>query len=786
VPSFLFGSERIRPRVADCEGSLMLRSRKTFWRVGLIATLIAAMLHCDRREARGDVTSEEVEHAIREGVRYLKDKRAPDGSWTDVDGAARTGTTSLVALALMTAGEKPNSPFLQQTLEYLRQFNPDVLNSTYAVGLQTMVFAAAEPVRDRNRILANVEFLERGQIKLGERTLWPGSWNYHIPMHPGDNSNTQYALLGLNAAREAGVTIRPEVWLLSRTYFELSINRDGGWGYTPQQKQSTASMTCAGISSLILTGARRYESLEHLQGEGIRDCGKGGYNPFVNRGIDWLANHFDVRQNFGNGQQWRYYYLYALERAGRLAGVRFLGQNDWYRMGAEQLVQDQNKLSGFWRGTIQENEIVATSFALLFLAKGRAPVLINKLRHSQAQDWNNDPDDVRNMVSIVAEDWKNLLAWQVVDPRTATIQEMLQAPIVFFNGHEAPEFSPQAKKNLQAFVEQGGFIFADACCGSRGFDRGFRQLMKELFPDPSIELKALPADHPVWRSKHLLSPEVHPLLGIDYGCRTVVIYSPVDLSCYWNQLERSPANVAVIKSIKVGQNVIDYATGRELPADKLVIRDVVDFKKDDIKRGALQIAKLKHSGDWNIAPQAIPNLMEVLRKPPLSFDVVIKQKELLPRDTNLPYYPLIYVHGRAALSFDDTDLEALRKHLDPGSGTLFADAACGSVNFDASFRKFVALLLPNNPLVPIPQNDELYTKKVGFDLNDVHYTESAGGARGFPQLEGVKIDNHWAIIYSKFDIGCALERHTGMGCKGYVHESAVRIAANIVIYSTLP
>ena len=72
-----------------------------------------------------------------------------------------------------------------------------------------------------------------------------------------------------------------------------------------------------------------------------------------------------------------------------------------------------------------------------------------------------------------------------------------------------------------------------------------------------------------------------------------------------------------------------------MPADKLVIRDVVDFKTDDAKRGALQIAKLKHSGDWNIAPQAIPNLMEVLRKPPLSFDVVIKQKDLLPRDPNL-------------------------------------------------------------------------------------------------------------------------------------------------------
>ena len=53
-------------------------------------------------------------------------------------------------------------------------------------------------------------------------------------------------------------------------------------------------MTCAGISSLILSGSRRYESLEHLQGETIRDCGKGGYNASLARGIDWLANHFDV------------------------------------------------------------------------------------------------------------------------------------------------------------------------------------------------------------------------------------------------------------------------------------------------------------------------------------------------------------------------------------------------------------------------------------------------------------------------------------------------------------
>ena len=149
--------------------------------------------------------------------------------------------------------------------------------------------------------------------------------------------------------------------------------------------------------------------------------------------------------------------------------------------------------------------------------------------------------------------------------------------------------------------------------------------------------------------------------------------------------------------------MIDYATGREMPADKLTLREVHNRKAEPPKRGALRIAKLMHAGDWNIARQAIPNLMDVLRRPPFSLNVVIDQKDLFARDPSLVYYPLIYIHGRASLSFPKEDLDALRSHLDPGGGTLFADAACGSAAFDASFRRFVTELLPNNPLVPIPQ-----------------------------------------------------------------------------------
>ncbi len=138
------------------------------------------------------------------------------------------------------------------------------------------------------------------------------------------------------------------------------------------------------------------------------------------------------------------------------------------------------------------------------------------------------------------------------------------------------------------------------------------------------------------------------------------------------------------------------------------------------------------------------------------------------------------------MSFDKEDLDALRQHLEPGGGTLFADAACGSPAFDAAFRRFVAELFPNNPMVPIPRDDEIYTTKVGFDLTDVQYTKAAGGGRTFPQLEGVKINGHWADHLLEIRHRLCPRTPYGLDCKGYTYESAIRIAGNIVIYSTLP
>jgi hypothetical protein len=762
-------------------------------RIALVSLLAFVVLGTAAPVSAG-VSREEVERAIQEGVRYLKAQQRADGSWSEVDPRrAPKGTTALVTLALLTAGEKPDEPHVARALAHLQESSAVDLNSTYSVALQTMVFTAADPQLKRFRlaVTGNVVWLEKAQLKPGDHSAWPGSWSYNaFKEQPGDNSNTQYALLGLNAAAEVGLPVRPEVWALSRRYWEDAQRLDGSWSYNPSdQAMPTASMTCAGISSLVITGMKRFEGQESLVGDQIRDCGKGGINPNLARGIDWMSTHFYVGQNFPRGQLWKFYYLYGLERLGRLTGLRFLGDHDWYREGAEYLVHKQDRVLGFWSGAevVEPTPHIATSFALLFLAKGRAPVLINKLRHGPGNDWNNDRDDIRNLVGLVSRDWGPLLTWQHVDPAASSVEDLMQAPILYFNGHEAPHFNATAKKNMREFIEQGGFIFAEACCGKASFDEGFRALMKEMFPEPEYELHPLADDHPVWRAKWKLTPDVHPLWGIEHGCRTVVIYTPADLSCYWNQMEVQPDNPAVVKANRVGQNVVDYVTGRELPADKLEVRTTTKFVSEGAKRGALHIAKLKHAGDWNVAPLAIPNLTTLLRDK-LQFDVVINHREILPRDPNLVNYPLLYIHGRAALAFDADDLAVLRRHLEPGGGTIFADAACGSPSFDASFRRFVKDLFPDNPLVPIPKDDELYTKKTGYDLSDVQYTKAAGGGRDFPLLEGVKINGHWAIIYSKYDLGCALERAQGqaLDCKGYTHESALRIAANIVIYATLP
>ena len=126
---------------------------------------------------------------------------------------------------------------------------------------------------------------------------------------------------------------------------------------------------------------------------------------------------------------------------------------------------------------------LATSLAILFLARGRAPVLVNKLCHGPGgttgkkarSDWDNDLDDVPQPGRLRLPRLETPLIWQVVDARTATVAELLKAPILFFNGHYAPVLTSAQQQVLRDYVEQGGTIVADACCGMPSLTRVSRR-----------------------------------------------------------------------------------------------------------------------------------------------------------------------------------------------------------------------------------------------------------------------------------------------------------------------
>jgi hypothetical protein len=171
-------------------------------------------------------------------------------------------------------------------------------------------------------------------------------------------------------------------------------------------------------------------------------------------------------------------------------------------------------------------------------------------------------------------------------------------------------------------------------------------------------------------------------------------------------------------------------------------------------------------------------------------EVSVKTAELDVLNPSLIDFKFLYMHGRGDFHFEPQELEKLRFNLETG-GLLFADACCGKEAFDTAFRKFVQELFPKHKLERIPLTDELF----GKDLNGTAITEKnirCRIERGAefrhvpPVLEGIKVGNRWVLVYSKYDIGCALERHQSSDCLGYDHDSALKIGSAAALYTLRP
>ena len=234
-----------------------------------------------------------------------------------------------------------------------------------------------------------------------------GGWRYpgnpiDAPEGTTDLSNTQYALLALDAAARCSVPVpaatwtkaaehvlkeqeaeglpapvwlEDETWLpgddAAKRFKEVGKAQARGWTYLPGNPElPSGSMTCAGVTCLALAKERLW-TLGALPPDLRKRLDRG-----ILDGVSWLSEHFRVDDNPEPPSQWHYYYLYGLERTGVKLGLTWIGTHDWYREGGEHLLASQQKEGGWAEAAASgkpadatESALTQTCFAILFLKR---------------------------------------------------------------------------------------------------------------------------------------------------------------------------------------------------------------------------------------------------------------------------------------------------------------------------------------------------------------------------------------------------------------------------------
>ena len=340
-----------------------------------------------------------IDEAIEAGVAFLKRLKAEKGG---------DRTDELVLWTFVQAGVPHDDPLFVELLERMLK---DPLEATYRVSLQAMILQKVDEAKHLNRLIECAQFLADNQCKNGQ-------WSYGQPIAPvtatggtaskpkagtqakpripvtprrtpngpagGDNSNTQYAALGVRACHDAGIvfpkamiTDAREAWVQSQQ--AKSAGKKGavasgpagapprGWNYTMAGSDAYGSMTAGGAGCVVI--------YDHILG---MDWKK---DPVALSGIAWLGAHFRVDDNpeydRDDKVKWHHYYLYALERVGILFGTEKMGSNYWYKEGVKYLLETQS--GGKWgddtRGGGWEKDMRDTCYGILFLRRATKPLI---------------------------------------------------------------------------------------------------------------------------------------------------------------------------------------------------------------------------------------------------------------------------------------------------------------------------------------------------------------------------------------------------------------------------
>ena len=192
----------------------------------------------------------------------------------------------------------------------------------------------------------------------------------------------------------------------------------------------------------------------------------------------------------------------------------------------------------------------------------------------------------------------------------------------------------------------------------------------------------------------------------------------------------------------------------------------------------LAVGRLQYEGDdWYANPSSLPNLIRAIRER-TALAVEPREVTVTLLDDRLFDVPFLHLTGHGNLTFSDAEVARLREYLLRG-GFLHADDNYG---LDAAFRREIAKVFPDRPLVDVPLSHPVYRIVYPFPEGIPKIHEHDGQpARGF----GIFIGDRLAVYYShEADLGNGWEDvGTYADDPPEAHEAALRMGVNLFVYA---
>ncbi len=181
-------------------------------------------------------------------------------------------------------------------------------------------------------------------------------------------------------------------------------------------------------------------------------------------------------------------------------------------------------------------------------------------------------------------------------------------------------------------------------------------------------------------------------------------------------------------------------------------------------------------GDWYANPSSLPNLLDAIGER-TALHTEQAEKVVTLKDDDLWGIPYIYMTGHGNVAWSESDLTTLRHYLRQG-GFLHIDDNYG---MDASIRRELARLFPDQPIVEVPLDHPVYHLIYDFPkgIPKIHQHDGKP-AQGF----GIFLDGRLAVYYSyQSDLGDGWEDPEVHKDPPEKREAALRMGVNLFAYA---